>query len=83
MMCEAILQFPALAEADGFIKTKEDLMEVLLKKKHLVEIISMRRQLTFEDLAQLFVSSDTPSSKKRRDKEKIKSLSIHQNQNYN
>jgi len=66
MMCEAILQFPALAKADGLIKSKEDLMAVLLKKRHLTDIAAMKRCLKFEDIAQLFINSSPPSSSSKK-----------------
>jgi hypothetical protein len=66
MMCEAILQFPALAKADGLIKSKEDLMAVLTKKRHLAIKESMTKVLTACDWFDLFVSSGQPPSKKRQ-----------------
>jgi hypothetical protein len=66
MMCEAILQFPALAKADGLIKSKDDLMAVLLKKRHLTDIAAMKRCLKFEDIAQLFINSSPPSSSSKK-----------------
>ena len=65
MMCEAILQFPALAKADGLIKSKEDLMDVLLKKRYLADEDFMSKVFTYGELFKLFVSSAPASSKKR------------------
>jgi hypothetical protein len=68
MICEAILQFPALAKADGLIKSKEDLMAVLLKKRHLTDITAMKRSFKFEDIAQLFIISSPPNSSSKTKK---------------
>jgi hypothetical protein len=57
MMCEAILQFPALAKADGLIKSKEDLMAVLVKKRHLADEDCMAKVFIYGELFKLFVSS--------------------------
>ena len=57
LMCEAILQFPALAKADGLIKSKEDLLTVLQKKRHLTDKGAMTKILTAGDLFDLFVNS--------------------------
>jgi hypothetical protein len=65
-MCEAILQFPALAKADGLIKSKQDLMKVLLKNRDLVQKDIMTRVLTTADMFDLFVGSDLHASKKQR-----------------
>jgi hypothetical protein len=65
LMCEAILQFPALAKADGLIKSKEDLMAVLLKKKFLGNKDMMKAVFSFEDMFNLYVTSDPFASKKR------------------
>jgi len=67
MMCEAILQFPALAKADGLIKSKEDLMAVLLKKNHLTHKGAMTKTLTASDMFDLLKA--TASEKKRRREE--------------
>jgi hypothetical protein len=65
MMCEAILQVPALAKADGLIKSKEDLMAVLAKKKFLGNKEMMKNVFSFDDMFNLYVSSGPPPSKKR------------------
>jgi hypothetical protein len=64
--CEAILQFPALAKADGLIKSKEDLMAVLQKKRHLLDKGKMATLLSTCDLIQLFVTSVPPQRLSRK-----------------
>ena len=58
MMCEAILWYPALAKADGLIKSKEDLMAVLLKKRHLVEYRIMEKLFSMRDVFQIVFGLD-------------------------
>jgi hypothetical protein len=66
MMCEAILQFPALAKADGLIKSKEDLMAVLLKKRHLVEYRIMEKLFSIRDVFQIVFGLEYSSNKRSR-----------------
>ena len=67
--CEAILQFPALAKADGLIKSKEDLMDVLLKKRHLFNMEMMQKCLSFEDTIKMLTSEIESKNKKRKREE--------------
>jgi hypothetical protein len=67
MMCEAILQFPALAKADGLIKSKDDLMAVLVKKPQLADKAMMTKTLSASDWFDLFTA--TASEKKRKREE--------------
>jgi len=66
MMCEAILWYPALAKADGLIKSKEDLMAVLLKKRHLVEYRIMEKMFTMRDVFQIVFGLEYSSNKRSR-----------------
>jgi len=61
-MCEAIIQFPALAKEDGLIRTKEDVMNVLAKHEELWDKTILKRIFSQDDILELAMRTASAAS---------------------